>query len=1022
MLERIIRFSLTQRLFVLISFILLIIVGAYSWKTIAIDAFPDISSTQVNIIIKAPGMTAEEIEQQVTRVVETELLGIPNKSILRSTTKYAITSITLDFHDGTDIYWARQQVNERLQNIWNDLPEGVSGGLAPMSTPLSEMFMFSIENPNLSLTERKHILDWQIRPLLRTVPGVAEVNVLGGYTSTIQYAPDIIKLQEANISLEEIQTVIEQSNLNGSIGKINIGTDSITIRSEGKFKNLESISDLIVKNDNGEIYYLKSLGEVFYGNMIRYGAVTKDGYETTEALIVALKDSNTAQVVQGVKTKLEQIKTTLPEGTELNVFYDRTNLIDTAVHTITSALIQAILLVIVLLAFFLWHVKASFVVSLSIPIAVVITFFLMKQFGLSANLMSLGGLVIAIGMIVDSSVVVIENIVSQLNKGVNLPRMHLIYRACKSVAKPVFSGTIIVIMVFIPLLSLSGLEGKLFSPVALTIVFAMTIALLASVTIIPVIATFLITSQENKTPTFILRMQNLFSTSLSKVLKAPFKFMVFIFSVLLISVFLFFQIGKIFMPVLDEGDLIVQLEKTPVISLKESIDLDKQIEKALLKEIPEIKQIVARTGSDELGLDPMSLNETDIFMELQPIDTWRFATKTELENAIRKLLLKFPGINFGFTQPIQMRVSEMLTGSTGAVTVKVFGENVSKLSELAHEISRVIKTVEGSVDIQTTLIEGGDYINIILKPEIASEYQLTVSELSRYLKSQIDGVQISELISGKFKTPILFSNNLYDDSELSSINQLKNYNIIMPDNSILTLKDIADISFSEGPAIIERENAERFAVVACNVENRDIVGFVEEITEKIGKDVNLPSGYLVEFGGEFESQIRASNNLMMVIPVVLLLIVIILFTTFKSLLKSFLILANIPFAMMGGVISLYISGEYLSVPASVGFIALLGVAILNGVVMLSHFEEMRYQTTNLIEKISNAATDRLRPILMTATTAMFGLIPLVIATGPGAEIQKPLAIVVIGGLFSSTLATLYLLPFLYYKIESKQNV
>ena len=500
MLDQVIRFSLVQRVFVLVAFGILLSLGGLAWKQIPIDAFPDISPTQVNIIIKASGMTAEEIEAQITRPVETELLGIPKQTILRSTTKYAITSITLDFEDGIDIYWARQQVNERLNNLWSSLPDIAQGGVAPMSTPLSEMFMFTIENPHLSLMERKHLLDWQIRPLLRTVAGVADVNVLGGYTKTVQFTPDPIAIEAAGLTLAEIADKIQQANMNGSVGRMDIGTDSMVIRTEGRIKAADELGNIVVGNLEGFPLQLKNLGEISIGSLARYGAVTKDAEETTEALVVALKDANTADVVRGVRTKLEQLESTLPPGTKLNVFYDRKNLIDTAVNTITNALFQAIALVIILLALFLGHVNASLVVSTSIPIAVLITFLMMKEWGLSANLMSLGGLVIAIGMLVDSSVVVVENIVTQLNKNVPLPRMHLIFRACKSIAKPVFAGTLIVIVVFIPLLTLSGLEGKLFSPVALTIVFAMTAALITALTIIPVFSSLLIRSGGISTP------------------------------------------------------------------------------------------------------------------------------------------------------------------------------------------------------------------------------------------------------------------------------------------------------------------------------------------------------------------------------------------------------------------------------------------------------------------------------------------------------------------------------------------
>ncbi|UAA38642.1 efflux RND transporter permease subunit [Paraneptunicella aestuarii] len=1028
MLDQIVRFSLVQRVFIMVVFAILVSLGALAWKKIPIDAFPDISPTQVKIIVKASGMTAEEIEAQITRPIETELLGIPKQTILRSTTKYAITSITLDFAEGTDIYWARQQVNERLNGLWASLPDIAEGGVAPMSTPLSEMFMFSIENPNLSLMERKHLLDWQIRPQLRTVAGVADVNILGGFTKTVQFTPDTVAIESAGLTLQDIADQVQMANTNGSVGRMDIGTDSMIIRTEGRIQEAHELGDIVITNLEGFPIQLKHLGEISIGSLARYGAVTKDGEETTEALVVALKDSNTADVVRGVRAKLEQLQSTLPPGTKLNVFYDRKNLIDTAVNTITSALFEAIVLVIVLLALFLGHVNASLVVSTSIPIAVIITFLMMNQWGLSANLMSLGGLVIAIGMLVDSSVVVVENIVTQLNKNVPLPRMHLIFRACKSIAKPVVAGTVIVIVVFIPLLTLTGLEGKLFSPVALTIVFAMTAALITSLTIIPVFSSLLIRSGGISTPKYLQRLQQLYSNSLDKVLHRPTAFIVVVMSLLVLSLGLFTQLGKTFMPVLDEGDIIVQLEKSPTISLNESIQLDQQIEKALIAEVPEIKQIVARTGSDELGLDPMGLNETDVFMELNPRDQWRFETKAELEQAIREVVQRYPGINFGFTQPIQMRVSEMLTGSTGTVTVKVFGEDIPTLAKLAEEISHTVKSTTGSIDVQMTLIEGGDYLNVVLHPEIASRYGMTTSELSNYLRVQITGAKISELIQGKVKTPIMFSSQYQGIPTLASIEEIRNLSVLMPESDVVNsehsgrsvlLSDIADIKLAEGPAIIERENAQRFAVIATNVQGRDLVGFVEELQANVSQQVTLPANYSVEYGGEFENQIRATNNLLMVIPAVLLLIVIILFGTFRSLTKAGLILANVPFALMGGIFGLYLTGEYVSVPASIGFIALLGVAVLNGVVMLSHFEEAKAKAIPLTTLVITGAKDRLRPILMTASTAMFGLMPLVMATGPGAEIQKPLAIVVIGGLFSSTLVTLYFLPILYFKLENK---
>jgi cobalt-zinc-cadmium resistance protein CzcA len=998
------------------------VVGVKSWLEIPVDAFPEISPTQVKIVLKLPGMNALEIESQVTRIIETELLGIPSQEMLRSTTKYSITDITLDFIDGTDIYWARQQVNERLVNILPTLPKNISGGMAPMSTPLSEVFMFTVENPALSLTEKRELLDWQIRPLLRTVPGVADVNSLGGFVKTYEIVPDILLMQAYNITFDDIESVIVATNQNGGIGRIIKGNDTLILRTEGQYENIESINETVIKTKNNTVIRLQDIAKIEVGSLTRYGAVTKDGEEAVQGLIIALKNSNTAQVVAQVKNKLSMIEASLVRGTKINVFYDRSNLIDTAISTITSALGQAVILVIVLLAIFLGDIRSSLVVSLSLPMAALMTFILMKQFNLSANLMSLGGLVIAIGMLVDSSVVIVENIVNRLACNQHLPRLHVIYRACKEVATPVFSGTLIIIIVFSPLLMLSGLEGKLFTPVALTIVFAMISALFLSLTIIPILASFLLKNGVNTQPKIVLYLQKYYVKTLTKATTKPAALVVLSLSILLVSLVLFKDLGKSFMPVLDEGDIIVQLEKSPSISLKSSINIDEQVEMALLESIPEIVQIVSRTGSDELGLDPMGLNETDVFMELAPKNQWRFESKAELIEDIRKTLSKFPGMNVGFTQPIQMRVSEMLTGSTGDISIKVFGNDISTLANLVEQIATLTNNIEGASDVQMAIIEGGKYVNIKLIPEVASQFSLSTQELNRYLTSQLEGVQVSALLKGNQSIPIVFNgakNNTENTTEISSIQALKQKLILMPNNMLLPLEQVAEITFKTGPLLIEREKGNRFASVSANVVNRDVVSFVNELNTKIKNTIKLPSGYTLSFGGEFESQQRATKNLLMLIPVALLLIFIILFTTFNSTAKSALIIANIPFALMGGIIALYLSKEYLSVPASVGFIALLGIAVLNGIVMISYFEQTKLSSISLVKRVIEGSNRRLRPVLMTATTAMFGLLPLVFATGPGAEIQKPLAIVVIGGLITSTITTLYLLPIFYCWLEKK---
>ena len=1017
----VIRFSLTQRLFVGILVLAMIALGIRAWLDLPVDAFPDISPTQVKVILKAPGMTAEEVEQQITQVIETELLGIPDQQMLRSTTKYAITDITLDFREGTDIYWARQQVNERLANVRDDLPEGISGGVAPMSTPLSEMFMFTVENPRLSLKERRHLLDWEIRPALRTVAGVADVNVLGGYARTFQVAPSAARMAQAGVSMDQLEQAIRDSNLNLGAGRLDQGNDTVTVRTEGRINNLEELAELVVKVHGQHIYRLRDLAEISIGHLARYGAVTKDGEETTEALIIALKDSNTAQVVAGVKRKLAELEPSLPQGTLINVFYDRATLIDTAINTISNALFQAIVVVVLLLALFLGNIRAAIVVSLSLPLAALATFFLMSVAGLSANLMSLGGLVIAIGMIVDSSVVVVENVVTRLAEKKGLPRMHLIYRACKDVATPVVSGTLIVLIVFSPLLTLTGLEGKLFTPVAITIVFAMFVALVLALTVVPILASLLLTEEAARVPRWVLALQSWYQGSLERVVARP-GYLLVVFAVLLVlSGVMFAYTGKTFMPVLDEGDIIVQLEKSPSISLDASLALDEQIELALLKRIPEIRQIVARTGSDEIGLDPMGLNQTDIFMELKPRSQWRFSSKEALIDDIREVMLEYPGINFGFTQPIQMRISEMLTGSSGDLSIKIFGNDIAQLARLADETAAITRGLAGSVDVQTSSIDGGKFLNVDVHAELAQRFDMSTAQFARYLKTQLEGAQVSEIIEGKKRTPIVFAVDPSGPQALTTINALRQKVMVMPDGRQAPLAELAEVSFQDGPFLVERERGNRFAVVTSNVSGRDIVGFVDELETAIAEQLVLPTGYRVEFGGEFENQQRATRNLLLVIPAALLLIAIILFTTFGSVAQAALILCNIPFALMGGLIALFITGQYLSVPASVGLIALLGVAVLNAVVMVSYFEQTRLSVRDISLRVIQGSARRLRPVLMTATTAMFGLMPLAFATGPGAEIQKPLAIVVIGGLFSSTITTLYLLPLFYYHLEKRRH-
>ncbi len=632
LLAALVRFSLTQRLLMLLLAALLVPAGWWAFRAIPIDAFPDISPTQVKIIMKAPGMTPEEVETRITRMIEVELLGVPRQTMLRSIAKYALTDITIDFEEGTDIYWARQQVAERLAAARDALPETVSGGLAPMSTPLSELFMFTVDSPDLSLTERRYLLDWVIRPALRTVPGVADVNALGGKVKTYQVTPHADALVALGITTAELEQAIRENNRNDGAGRLSRGEESLLVRAEGAFDSVEAIRDTPLREVDGRIITVGMVADVSLGSLERYGAVTGDGEaEVVQGLVVSLRDANARDVIDGVRLKLEEVQAALPPNVTLNPFYDRSDLVGRAVATVSRALVEAVILVLILLGLFLGNLRSALTVALILPLSALVTFIAMKFAGLSANLMSLGGLAIAIGLLVDAAVVVVENVVTRLQRDDHgrLPRLHIIYRAVKDVSAPVTSGILIIIIVFLPLLSLQGLEGKLFRPVALTIVFALAGSLVLSLTVIPVLSSFLLSSTKHEEPWLPRKLAALYRPLLQRALEREWLVFSAAGILLLLAVVAFPFIGKTFMPTMDEGDLIVQLEKLPSINLETSLELDMAVERALLAEVPEINRIVARTGSDELGMDPMGLNETDIFLELQPADQWRPGGKAE---------------------------------------------------------------------------------------------------------------------------------------------------------------------------------------------------------------------------------------------------------------------------------------------------------------------------------------------------------------------------------------------------------
>lgn len=1012
-------FSLHYRKLMLFIASVLIIYGINTWFSLPVDAFPDISPTQVKIILKIPGMTPEEVEQRVVRPIEIEMLSIPKKSIIRSVSKYGIADITIDFEDGTDIYWARQQVSERLNTLTKDLPPGTSGGLAPITTPLSEVYMFTIDG-DYSLMEKRSALDWIIRPELRTIPGVAEVNALGGEAKTYEVIPDSARMAARGVTLAELRNSLLANNSNDGAGRVEAGEEALVIRVEGAIKDLDDIKNISITNTSGKSMLLDEVATVRVGSATRNGAVTENGTgEAVEGLVLSLRGANARLLVTAIEDKLKEIQPKLPPGMTTSTFYNRGELVARAAGTVTKALLEATVLVCVTLYLFLGGLRAAFVVAIVLPLAILSTFILMNYFGLTANLMSLGGLAIAIGMLVDASVVVVENIekyFSNPDTPTAISTQNVIVRAVSEVIKPVIAGVLIIAVVFLPLLTLEGLEGKLFSPVALTIVMALVSSLIIAFSIVPALASYIL-KREPETETRFMKWisgryryyRDIFWSDASRLYKAA--------GVgLCIMVGLYFIVGKTFMPTLDEGDVLVQLQKLPSISLENSLGTDIRVEQSVLEAVPEVKSIIARAGSDELGLDPMGLNETDMFLVLKPKNEWS-GNKEDIINRLREVLDGFPGLVYGFTQPIEMRVSEMLTGTRGDVAIKVFGTSLDEINSAAQAIATSVRNIKGAAEVIAPRSEGVQYLSLKIHRAIALQAGFSVEELQQRLRSQIEGERLGIVLDGVIRTPLVIRGS---DTVRSSPEAFNDLMITAPDGRSYPLTALAEIQQIEGPIRIDHEQANRFASIQVSVDGRDLTGFVDDAKAAVAK-LKLPNSVSIVWGGQFENQQRAAARLAIVVPIALLLVFAILMVTFGSAIQAGLIFLNIPFALLGGMIALVVTGQYLSVPASIGFIALLGIAVLNGVVMVTHFNERILAGESMSEVIHLGTERRLRPVLMTAVITILGMLPLLFATGPGSEIQRPLAIVVVGGIITSTLLTLMLLPKLYERFGTLKS-
>ncbi|MGL2794703.1 efflux RND transporter permease subunit [Helicobacter pylori] len=1018
MLASIIEFSLRQRIIVIVGAILVLFFGTYSFIHTPVDAFPDISPTQVKIILKLPGSSPEEMENNIVRPLELELLGLKGQKSLRSISKYSISDITIDFDDSVDIYLARNIVNERLSSVMKDLPVGVEGGMAPIVTPLSDIFMFTIDG-NITEIEKRQLLDFVIRPQLRMISGVADVNSIGGFSRAFVIVPDFNDMARLGVSISDLEEAVRVNLRNSGAGRVDRDGETFLVKIQTASLSLEDIGKITVSTNLGHLH-IKDFAKVISQSRTRLGFVTKDGVgETTEGLVLSLKEANTKEIIAKCIKKLEELKPLLPNGVSINVFYDRSEFTQKAIATVSKTLIEAVVLIIITLFLFLGNLRASVAVGVILPLSLSVAFIFIKLNNLTLNLMSLGGLIIAIGMLIDSAVVVVENAFEKLSANTKTTKLHAIYRSCKEIAVSVVSGVVIIIVFFVPILTLQGLEGKMFRPLAQSIVYALLGTLVLSITIIPVVSSLVLKATPHS-ETFLTRFLNkIYAPLLEFFVHNPKKVILGAFVFLIASLSLFPFVGKNFMPALDEGDVVLSVETTPSISLDQSKDLILNIESAIKKHVKEVKSIVARTGSDELGLDLGGLNQTDTFISFIPKKEWSVKTKDELLEKIMDSLKDFKGINFSFTQPIEMRISEMLTGVRGDLAVKIFGDDISALNELSFQIAQALKGIKGSSEVLTTLNEGVNYLYVTPNKESMADVGISSDEFSKFLKSALEGLVVDVIPTGISRTPVMIRQESDFASSITKIKSLaltSKYGVLVPITSIAKIEEV------DGPVSIVRENSRRMSVVRSNVVGRDLNSFVEETKKVIAQNIKLPPSYYITYGGQFENQQRANKRLSTVIPLSILAIFFILFFTFKSIPLALLILLNIPFAVTGGLIALFAVGEYISVPASVGFIALFGIAVLNGVVMIGYFKELLLQGKSVEECVLLGAKRRLRPVLMTACIAGLGLIPLLFSHSVGSEVQKPLAIVVLGGLITSSALTLLLLPPMFMLIAKKIKI
>ena len=1052
MLDNFLHFILKQRLLVILGSCILLTAGIITWNNLPIDAFPDVTNQQVMILTEAPGLTPDEVERLITFPIEVDMTGLPDVVEVRSLSKTGLSQVNIIFEDEVDIYFARNVVFERLAQVKNHLPEGTEPEMGPISTGLGEIYQYSLESgfycPNhkqtFSETESKcpkcrtpmvkaeeYLMDlrtlqnWVISPQLRRLKGVTEINSFGGFVKQYHVIPNPNLLIKYGITLDEILQVLKANNSNAGGSFIERDWEQINVVSKGLAQNLSDLENIVLKSEEGTPVYLKDLAEIQIGRQTRYGAATQDGKgETVLGMVIMLKDSNSKHVVDRVRAEIPQIQKTLPPGVKIQPFYDRTNLIQACIQTVTNSLGQGIIFIVVILFIILWDIRAALTVAITLPMTAAAAFILMGLSGITGNLMSLGGLVIAIGILVDGAIVVVENIARHMHEKADSSesRIQITSEALQEVARPVIFAVLIVIIVFVPLFTLESLEGKMFKPLALTVCFALLGSLLVTLTTIPVLGSFLIKRDSPAQGEHLLiKYLHRIHTSL---LKTAIKFKSVTIAVILLiaalTAAMLPKIGTEFLPQLNEGAIAINVVRLPTASLKGSILQATEIEKRLLAEFPQVETVVSKTGRAEIAEDPMGPEQNDLFIMLKPGYEQKYGlSREELVAEIDHLLSDFPGIKPAFSQPIALRVNELISGIKSDVAIKIFGDDMNILQTSAQKIAPALAQIQGATDVKIEQVSGFSQIEVRMDRQALARHKINIEDINRLIETAVGGGVATTVYEGQKRFDVQVRYPLEKRNDIESIEQIL---VRSPAGYNVPMEELVTIDEMEVPSQISRENSVRRLIVECNVRGRDLGGFINDVQKKLAPiEQNLPEGYRLELGGQFENQQRAMARLRIVVPIAILLSCIMLFGSLNSLKSAALILANLPFALIGGIWTLYFFNINLSVAASIGFIALFGVAVEDGLVLISFFDQLRAKGRTVYQAVMEGSRLRVRAVILTTLTTLVGLTPMLYAAGSGSEIQKPLVAVVFGGMISALLLELIVLPVLYVIFNRDKN-